>query len=360
MKPIQIISIVGTRPEAIKMAPLAKAISNHPKMEHRLIATGQQFSLFNDAISNFGVHVDQHLGYHPGGDMAKQLISLEASISSRLRSNFPNLVLVQGDTNTALSAARAASKHAIKLGHVEAGLRSFNLERPFPEEGNRIEIAQLASLHFAPSEIAARNLIAEKVGGEIFVTGNPGIDAIMSICASEPVERRANILVTCHRRENFGAPLLRICAALIEIANQTYHTILIPVHPNPNVATPMRSGLLRHPQIELIEPMSYPDMIAAVQKSLFVITDSGGLQEECAALGIPLLLLRQETERPEVITNGNAIIVGSDTNRIVQEALRLFDDANHLLSMSKASFPYGKGDAAKHIIRAIEQHFDLN
>ena len=357
---MQIVSIIGTRPEAIKMAPLAKAISKHPKILHRLVATGQQLSLFNDAISNFGVHVDHHLGHHPGGDMAEQLVSLEASISRRLRFDFPDLVLVQGDTNTALCAARAASKNGIKLGHVEAGLRSFNLARPFPEEGNRIEIAQRASLHFAPSQIAAQNLASERVGGDIFVTGNPGIDAIMSICGSEPIEKRANILVTCHRRENFGAPLLRICHALIEIANQTHHTILVPVHPNPNVATPMRSGLLSHPRIELIEPMSYSDMIAVVRKSLFVITDSGGLQEECAVLGIPLLLLREETERPEVITNGNAIIVGSDSKQIVHEAMRLFDDENHFAAMSKASFPYGNGDAAEHIIRAIERYFNLN
>ncbi len=354
---LRIVSFVGTRPEAIKMAPVAIAISAHPGMSHRLIASGQQEALFDDAISEFGIRIDQHLGQHPGGDMDEQLQRLEASVAVALSSNAADMVLVQGDTNTALAAARAASKNGFKVGHVEAGLRSHNIHRPFPEEANRVEIAKLATVHFAPSKIAAQNLASEGIVDQVYVTGNPGIDAILAYKILPEETPETFILVTCHRRENFGLPLLHICDALIEIMERSGQAILLPVHPNPNVYSPLKAALSGHPLAKLIEPLPYRDMISAIQNSRFVITDSGGLQEECAALGVPLLLLREETERPEVITNGNAIIVGSDTARIVSEAMRLISDQSHYAKMSKPSFPYGKGDAALKIVEAINLHF---
>jgi UDP-N-acetylglucosamine 2-epimerase (non-hydrolysing) len=341
------------------MAPLIAVIIKHPHMSHRLIATGQQDSLFDDAIAHFGIAVDSHLGHHPGGEAGNQCEQIEAAVAKAFETNVPDLVLVQGDTNTAIAAARAAARSHLLIGHVEAGLRSHNPDRPFPEEANRIEIAKLASLHFAPSPGAAANLAKEQASGEIYVTGNPGIDAIFAY--KQPAKTsRSGILVTCHRRENFGTPLASICEALIAISSETSETMMIPVHPNPNVSQPIFAALENRPRIKLVEPLPYHEMISAVQQSLLVISDSGGLQEECAALGVPLLVLREETERPEVIENGNAILVGSNPSLICNEALRLLSDNNHYACMSQPSFPYGKGDAALRIVDAIAQHFGIN
>jgi UDP-N-acetylglucosamine 2-epimerase (non-hydrolysing) len=341
------------------MAPVILELQRRAGFAHSLIATGQQDTLFDDAIAAFTVSVDVHLGQHPGGTMHSQMAYMQDAIESSLLDEHPDLVLVQGDTNSALAAARAAKMCGIAIGHVEAGLRSHNLDRPFPEECNRIDIATLATLHFAPSAIAAKNLANEGIVAGITVTGNPGIDAMIRLF-TEPHAPRAGILATCHRRENFGEPLLAICAALREIANTSGETITLPVHPNPNVSGPIRAELGNHPNIILVEPMTYPDMLTAMAQSRFVITDSGGLQEECAALGVPLILLREETERPEVVTNGNAIIVGSDTNRIVAEAHRLSTDPAHYAAMSRPAFPYGKGNAATKIVDAIGQHFAVS
>ena len=281
---------------------------------------------------------------------------MQNAIEQDLAAQTPDLVLVQGDTNTALAAARAAYNCGIAIGHIEAGLRSHDLKRPFPEEYNRIEIAKLATLHFAPSPIAAQNLANEGISAGIFVTGNPGIDAMMHLRTIAPSQRQG-IIATCHRRENFGAPLLAICQALREIADISGEIITFPILPNPNASGPIRATLGGHPSLNLIEPMRYPDMLATIAQSRFVITDSGGLQEECAAHGVPLLLLRKETERPEVVTSGNAIIVGNDKRRIVKEAKRLLSDPVHYAAMSRPTFPYGNGDAAHNIVDAIGQHF---
>ena len=340
------------------MAPVAFAIARHPRMAHKLIASGQQADLFDEAISAFGVRIDEHLGDHRGGDMHVQMQRLEASISNALVARNVDLVLVQGDTNTALAAARAATKSKCMVGHVEAGLRSHNIARPFPEEANRIEIAQLATVHFAPSKIAAQNLANEGIHAHVFITGNPGIDAMLKYNVLPCAQPKSHILFTCHRRENFGVPLSRICNALIEIMNRTGQTVLIPVHPNPNVNSVINAAFAGNPLAKLIDPLPYRDMISAIRTSVMVISDSGGLQEECAALGIPLLLLRDETERPEVIMNGNAIIVGTDPARIVAEAIKLIFDAGHRAAMSKAFFPYGRGKAASQIVDAIDYFFE--
>jgi len=335
------------------MAPLMLAARGHPTLTLHLIATGQQDALFGEAIAAFGIKPDAHLGAAAGASLDQ----LRTALTQYLTANRPNLVLVQGDTNTALAGAQAAHTLNIPIGHVEAGLRTHNPERPFPEENNRVAIAQLAALHFAPAQRAADNLACEGVRGDIHITGNTGIDALLTIAATLPPPTPSDtILVTCHRRENFGAPLLRISAALRGLAIRHSFKMILPTHPNPNVGTVIKRELGDVPSIALIPPLSYPDMITAIRAAPFVISDSGGLQEECATLGIPLLLMREETERQELVESRNVVLVGSDTDLIVREALRLRDDTASHLRMSRPSFPYGRGDAAPKIITAIE-HF---
>ncbi len=333
------------------MAPLMLAARNHPLLQLSLIATGQQDALFDDAIASFGVVPDAHLGAVAGGPIAE----IRAALIAWLGRNRPHLALVQGDTNTALAGAQAAAVHAIPLGHVEAGLRTYNSWRPFPEENNRVAIAQLAALHFAPAQRAADNLKAEGARGTIHVTGNSGIDALRHFAnrLALPATRQ-HILITCHRRENFGTPLLSICAAIRTLAAQATVPLLLPVHPNPNIREVLSTALGTCANLSLIAPLSFPEMITAIRASVFVFSDSGGLQEECAALGVPLLLMREETERQELVESGNVRLVGSDTGLILHEAERLLTDAAHHARMSAPSFPYGEGDAAPKTIAALE------
>jgi UDP-N-acetylglucosamine 2-epimerase (non-hydrolysing) len=352
-KKFNIALIVGTRPEAIKMTPLMLAAHRHPTLALQLIATGQQDALFDEAIATFGIAPDAHLGAAAGASLDE----LCAALTDWLRANRPNLVLVQGDTNTALAGAQAAAALGIQIGHVEAGLRTHNPERPFPEENNRVAIGQLATLHFAPAQRAADNLARENVRGTIHITGNTGIDALLHIVATIPKPAPSDtILITCHRRENFGAPLLRICAAFKTLATDHGFKLRLPVHPNPNVRDVIVRELGNVANISLIPPLTYPDMINAIRAAPFVLSDSGGLQEECAMLGIPLLLMREETERQELVESGNVLLVGSDTDRILSEAIKLRDDPSYHTHMSQPTFPYGNGDAATKIIKTLEQH----
>jgi UDP-N-acetylglucosamine 2-epimerase (non-hydrolysing) len=352
--PFRVALIVGTRPEAIKMAPLMLAARGHAALNLELIATGQQDALFDEAIAAFGLSPDHHLGAVAGASLDE----LRAALTIWMRAAKPDLVLVQGDTNTALAGAQAAAALGIALGHVEAGLRTHNPERPFPEENNRVAIGQLATLHFAPAQRAADNLAAEGVRGEVHITGNPGIDALMLQAAQLPKLNQAppqHILITCHRRENFGAPLLGICAAIRDIAAASPQPLILPVHPNPNVGNVIRTELGGVANLALITPLSYPEMIAAIRTSAFVLSDSGGVQEECAALGVPLLLMREETERQELVERGNVRLVGGDTALIRAEANRLLRDPTHRATMAQPVFPYGSGDAAEKIITLIEK-----
>jgi UDP-N-acetylglucosamine 2-epimerase (non-hydrolysing) len=351
-KKFNIALIAGTRPEAIKMAPLMLAARGHSALRLQLIATGQHDRLFNQALACFGIAPDEHLD----AGLGAKPTDVCAATAGWLRANTPDIVLVQGDTNTALAGAQAAAAVNIPVGHVEAGLRTHNPERPFPEEMNRVQIAQLATLHFAPARRAADNLRAEGVRGDIHVTGNTGIDALFHITKSLPEPPKSDaILVTCHRRENFGAPLLRICAALKSLAIDHGFKLILPVHPNPVVRDVIRSELGTVTSISLIPPLNYPEMVRAIRASRFVLSDSGGLQEECAALGIPLLLLREETERQEVVERGNVRLVGADAGLIVSEAIKLRDEPRHHAHMVRAAFPYGQGDAAARIIMILKQ-----
>lgn len=344
------------------MAPIAIEAERRAAFDHRLMASGQQAGLFDQAISAFGLTIDYHLGSHLGGASHEaQVARIRGAVCTAFARDRPDLVLVQGDTNTALAGAQAAHALGIPLGHVEAGLRSGMPGRPFPEEPNRVKIAALASLHFAPSPSAAANLMNEGWDVGVCITGNPGIDALMLLRkASAPrVNQSGHILVTCHRRENFGVPLERICGAILALADQGAR-ILWPLHSNPATLATICAKLGGHPRITLSASLTYPAMLETIRGASLVLSDSGGMQEECAALGVPLLLMREETERPEVVASGNCILVGSDPAKIVREAQRLSHDPIHRWSMSLPAFPYGHGSAAIAILDHIEAHFALN
>jgi UDP-N-acetylglucosamine 2-epimerase (non-hydrolysing) len=349
--------VIGTRPEAIKMAPIALAAKSRAGIVHQIVATGQQNALFDQAIDGFDIIVDQQLGLLPaGGDIAGHIDAMRAALTALFAANRPDLVLVQGDTNSAYAAALAAHDKGIAIGHVEAGLRTHVPTRPWPEERNRVAIAQIATLHFAPSVQAMDNLGAERVKGTVFLTGNPGIDALMMTARPPRVPSKGvhQILVTCHRRENFGAPLTAICAALSKLAAREDVLITLPLHPNSQVRTVILSLLGEVARIRLIAPLDYPDMIATIRSSRMVISDSGGLQEECGALGVPLILMRDETERPEVVLNGNCVLTGASRDKIIAEAKHLLDDKAHHARMCRPCLPYGDGKAAERILDIIE------
>lgn len=331
-------------------------------MEPVLIATGQHGSLFDDALAPFGLTPDVRLEVALAGLGPEAMAArIEAALSPLLKNLGPRLVLVQGDTSSALGAARAAHACRIAVGHVEAGLRSHDPDRPWPEEGNRIAIDRLATLLFAPTQGNLANLAADReVTGKAYITGNSGIDALLHISRSlphaAPADDRRDILVTLHRRETIGAPLRAICRMLGRLADRGDVAVTLPVHPNPQVSGIIWEMLRDHPAIALVAPLSYPDMIAKMKSSILILSDSGGVQEEAPALGVPLLILREVTERPEAIACGGARLAGIDPDAIWMEATRLLDDSAALQSMAVLRFPFGPGDASSRIITVIENY----
>ena len=360
--PVKITTIVGTRPEAIKMAPVLLALGRRASMTSALIATGQHGALFQDALTPFGLTAGQWLGT-PTNGLAPDAMAeaITAGLIPLLQADRPDLVLVQGDTTSALAAASAASQCDIPVGHVEAGLRSHDLERPWPEEGNRIAIDRLATLLFAPTEGNIANLRADPlVKGKAFMTGNTGIDALLHIRRGlpppQPRKNPPHILVTLHRRETIGDPLRRICEMLGQLADARDVSITLPLHPNPYVREIITSALSGRNRVSLIEPLSYPDMIATMTSSDLILSDSGGIQEEAPALGVPLLILRDVTERPEAMTCGGAIRSGTDSDAIRDDTIRLLHDQATRAAMAIPRFPFGRGDAAAKVITVIENY----
>jgi UDP-N-acetylglucosamine 2-epimerase (non-hydrolysing) len=301
----------------------------------------------------------------PGQTLAEVTARMIAALDPVLAAEAPDLVLVQGDTTTTFCGALAAFYRRIPVGHVEAGLRTGDLEQPFPEELNRVLTTRLARLHFAPTRCSAENLLREGVPeGAVFVTGNSGIDAVLRVCDrlaagsvagySGPLDNaRKLILVTAHRRESFGEGFERICAAIRRLAGRPDVEIVYPVHPNPNVREPVEARLENLPNVRLIGPLDYAPFIDLMQRSFFVLTDSGGVQEEAPSLGKPVLVLREKTERPEAVRAGTVKLVGSDPDRIVAESERLLDDPEEYRRMSRTHNPYGDGTAARQIADAI-------
>ncbi|MBN1263984.1 MAG: UDP-N-acetylglucosamine 2-epimerase (non-hydrolyzing) [Anaerolineales bacterium] len=366
-RPLRVLSIFGTRPEAVKMAPVVARLQQMESVHSQVCVTAQHREMLDQVLALFSIHPDYDLNLmKPNQTLAGLTAAVFERLDPVLEKAQPDWVLVQGDTTTVMAAALGAYYHQIKVGHVEAGLRTGDKWQPFPEEINRRIAGAVADLHFAPTDWARRNLLKENVPEDsILVTGNTVIDALQEIAArpfafdSGPLaglnpERRV-ILVTAHRRENFGKPLLDILTALRQIA-ETYPdtlTLVYPVHLNPNVREPAYAQLGSVPNILLTEPLDYLSMVHLMKRSVLVLTDSGGLQEEAPALGKPVLVLREKTERPEAVKAGTARLVGTDPVMILGETRRLLEDPEAYNSMAKAINPFGDGHAAERITKAL-------
>ena len=357
----KVLVVIGTRPEAIKMAPVVLALRVLPWVDLRVLATAQHRQMLDQVLGAFDIAPDLDLDVMQADQMLAGLTSrLLERIDAVLDSEQPDVVLAQGDTTTVFTTALACFYRRVSFGHVEAGLRTWDLANPFPEEFNRVAVGRLARWHFAPTQSAKENLLAEGVApATVHITGNTVIDALHHISDSIAMpmvasrERRV-LLVTAHRRENFGQPLRNICTALLEIVESRPDVHLVyPVHPNPTVSVPAHEILAGHPRICLCEPMEYMAFVGAMKSACLILTDSGGIQEEAPALGKPVLVLRNETERPEAIEAGVAKLVGTDTRTIVDETLRLLDCKDTYQQMAQGISPYGDGSAASRIIQIL-------
>ncbi|WP_363182251.1 non-hydrolyzing UDP-N-acetylglucosamine 2-epimerase [Sphingomonas quercus] len=348
--------IIGTRPEAIKMAPVIIA-ARDAGLPTSLVTTGQHGEMCDDALAAFGLSAAHRLAIPRRADgLEAREAAIEAAVGSWLAIARPGLVLVQGDTSSAYAAALAARSLGIPLGHVEAGLRSYDMDRPFPEERYRVAIDRIAALLFAPTPEAAANLGADRaVRGQVLITGNTVIDALLTMRARlppAPPDPRRLVLVTCHRREAIGDGIDGICAAVARLAARDDVRILLPLHPNPAIRAPVQAALRDVPQVTLSDPLPYPEWVAAMSAAHLILSDSGGMQEEAPALGVPLLVLREVTERPEGLASGSLRLVGTNADRIVAAATRLLDDPRAYAAMAVPRFPFGRGRAARHIIKA--------
>jgi UDP-N-acetylglucosamine 2-epimerase (non-hydrolysing) len=362
----KVICVVGTRPEAIKMAPVILALKKEPWAEVRVLATAQHRHMLDQVNAFFGIRPDIDLNImRPNQALTTLTARLLLEMDDFLLSEKPDAVLVQGDTTTVMTVALACFYHRIPIGHVEAGLRTWDMQNPFPEEANRVIAGKLACWHWAPTEGSKQNLLKEGVAEEdIVVTGNTVIDALLMTAAKDldiGIELDANkrlILVTSHRRENFGEPFRNICRALRTLAEQNPGVqFLYPVHPNPNVKDVAHEFLSSLPNFILCEPLDYAPFIAAMKRASIILTDSGGVQEEAPALGKPVLVFREETERPEAVDQGVVKLVGPNYDRIVFETQQLLDDENAYKAMARGVSPYGDGLAAQRIVQTLRAHF---
>lgn len=367
---MRILSIIGTRPEAIKMAPLLGRLACTPGLQSVVCTTGQHQSMLRQVLELFGIRADHDLQVMTE---SQTLNGLCARIFERLDPVLeqvrPDRVLVHGDTSTAMAAALAAFHRRIAVGHVEAGLRTGTLAQPWPEEMNRRVVDVVSDELFAPTAGARDNLLSEHLGGRIHVTGNTVIDALHAMVARlgsdprlcsqvdaglpvlDPGKRM--VLVTGHRRESFGPALESICAALADIASRSDAELVYPVHPNPQVSGPVHRMLGGHPRIHLIAPLDYLGFVRLMQRASLVLTDSGGVQEEAPALGKPVLVMRDVTERPEAVLAGTVCLVGADRERIEKGVSLLLDDANEYRRMARSVNPYGDGRASERIVAAL-------
>jgi UDP-N-acetylglucosamine 2-epimerase (non-hydrolysing) len=383
---MRILSVIGTRPEAIKMAPVVRALAEAGEIESRVCTTAQHRQILDQVLALFDIRPEYDLNLmREDQSLADLSAAIFSGLEPVLREFAPDWVLVQGDTTTVAITALLSYYHGTRVGHVEAGLRTHNKWQPFPEEINRRVASVAADLHFAPTELARQNLLREGVQDRaIKVTGNPVIDALHFVAEQpEPdsitalmkrlrigrpsrggAVRHAGevtaaggaaslILVTAHRRESFGAPLESIFQALRELAARGDVEIVYPVHPNPNVDGPARRLLSDVAHITLLPPLDYLPLVHLMKNAKLVLTDSGGLQEEAPAFGIPVLVMRELTERPEGIEAGTLRLVGTERSRIVEQANLLLDDASAYALMAKAINPFGDGHAAQRIVEAL-------
>lgn len=371
---IKVMTVFGTRPEAIKMAPVVKALESAADIESLVAVTAQHREMLDQVLKLFDITPDYDLGLmRPGQTLADITAGVLQGMRPILEDSRPDLVLVHGDTTTTLSASLAAYYQKIPVGHVEAGLRTGNIYAPWPEEINRKVAGTIARLHFAPTEKAAENLRAEAVPDHlILVTGNTVVDGLLQVVdrlESDPQQSAALdkalgldpakqiILVTGHRRESFGAGFIRICDAIGRLAEREGVQIIYPVHLNPRVKRPVEESLGSLKRVKLIEPQDYLPFVHLMRRSTLILTDSGGVQEEAPSLGKPVLVMRDNTERPEAVDAGTVKLVGTDTDLIVREATTLLDDPAAYESMSRTHNPYGDGLASQRIIAAISSFF---
>ena len=361
--------VLGTRPEAIKLAPVIRTFQTCQALRTRVVLTGQHREMVAQVMSLFNLEADRDLGL-----MAPRqtLTHVTCAALNGLREDFqaypPQLVLVQGDTTTAFAAGLAAFYEQIPVGHVEAGLRTDNLLDPFPEEANRRLISQIATLHFAPTTKAEANLHASGVVGQVSVTGNTVIDALLLMAETAPEihfdgldwQNQRVILATVHRRENWGDRLKDIADGMLRVLDRFPDTaLLLPLHRNPTVREPLQALLGEHPRVVLTEPLDYDRLVAAMKGCTLLLTDSGGLQEEAPALGKPVLVLRRTTERPEAVEAGTARLVGTDPTEISSEASRLLEDSAAYSAMSRAVNPFGDGQASSRILDLSRKHLGV-
>ena len=370
MSKIKVMSIFGTRPEAIKMAPLVRELQSSEHIESLVCLTGQHREMLDSVMDIFGLKANFDLNIMEKRQTlstitTKTLLGMEQVLEEAK----PDLVLVHGDTSTTFAGALAAFYHQVKVGHVEAGLRTWDKYSPFPEEMNRTLVGDIADLHFSPTRANAENLRREAIAGEIFITGNTAIDAMRYTVRSDyrfttellnelDFEHRRIIAVTCHRRENYGKPMQDIMHAILEVVERHPDVeVVYPVHLSPVVrecAFPILGG---HDRIHLIDPIDVEEMHNLIARCCFVMTDSGGLQEEAPALGKPVLVMRRETERPEAVAAGTAKLAGVERDVIVSMADELLDSPEAYAKMAKAVNPYGDGRACARIVQAIDWYF---
>lgn len=369
--PVRILIVIGTRPEAIKMASVVAALKARRDVDCLVCSTGQHGAMLAETLADLGYAPDVGLDIMDvSRTLAEGLSAALLRLDEVIAAYGPDWVLVQGDTTSAAAGALAAFLRKVKVGHIEAGLRTGVAHAPFPEETYRRMISTVATLHFAPTQAARENLLRENIrAADIRVTGNTVIDALYAMrdrLKVEPLasrldrefawlggDARRTLLVTAHRRENFGAGLRRLCDALLQLARRTDVEIVFPVHRNPAVRTPVQELLGARPHVHLLEPQSYSRFVHLMTRAHLLVTDSGGIQEECAALGRPALVIRDTTERQEGISTGTTRLIGTETERIVSEVARLLDDAAAHDAMARASSAYGDGAAGRRIAEAL-------
>lgn len=371
----KILIAFGTRPEAIKMAPVAKTLQASGKFDVRVCVTGQHREMIDAVLPLFDLKVDHDLAIMRSG---QDLTDITSRVLYGMRDLFseyaPDLVMVHGDTTTTLSVSLASYYKQIPVAHVEAGLRTGNIYAPWPEEINRRLTGAITALHFAPTAKARDNLLAESIATDkIFVTGNTVIDALLQVrdrisqdtSAFEKQfgfldPKKRLILVTGHRRENFGDGFLRIVSALRRLSEEPDVQIVYPVHLNPSVQKPVREGLGSNRNVHLIEPLDYLSFVYLVMKSYIILTDSGGVQEEAPSLGKPVIVLRDTTERPEAVDAGTVKLAGTDEDKIVGFTRELLNDSKTYLDMSNIHNPYGDGLASGRILKALKEYYGAN
>lgn len=361
--------VIGTRPEAIKMAPVVMALRASKTLEPFVIATSQHAGMTRGVFGSFGIEPDVDLAVmRPRQSLWDLTSALVSSMGRLFEDGKFHSVLVQGDTTSALAGGLCAFYHRIPVGHVEAGLRSHRRYAPFPEEMNRVLLGRLATWHFAPTDYSAKLLLAENTPGEsIFVCGNTVVDALKWMVrglGNRPLPNgaadgsRRLVLVTCHRRENHGRPIRSVALAIHHMAGSRDDVhFLFPLHPSPLVREAVLPVLSGHPRVSLCEPLAYDEFLSVLKRSHLVLSDSGGVQEEATALGKPVLVLRRETERPEGIAAGTLRLVGTEVHEIIRQVTLLLDDPDAHAAMTRGSAVYGDGTAAERIVSILEREY---